>query len=123
MSDTERLAEPRTFGDVAVVFAFERQMPTGVAISDDGRRFICYPRWGDDVQFTVSELRDGEEVAYPSQRYNEFDEDDPSGSLVSVQSVVVDPANRLRLLDTGSIEMNPTIDGGPNPERAVGVRG
>src|SRR4051794_2503540 len=88
-------------------------MPTGVAVADDGRIFVCYPRWGDDVRFTVAELRDGEEVPYPSAAVNEFDEARPSETLVSVQSVVVDPAGRLWLLDTGSIEMQPTVEGGP----------
>ncbi len=113
MAATEDLPLPRTFGDVEVVHAFARQMPTGVAVADDGRVFVCYPRWGDDVRFTVAELRDGEEVPYPDATVNAFDEDDPSGTLVSVQSVVVDPAGRLWLLDTGSIEMQPTVEGGP----------
>lgn len=104
---------PPAFGDVEVVFAFEHQMPTGVAVADDGRRFVCYPRWGDDVRFTVAELRDGKEVPYPSLELNGFDESRPSETLVSVQSVVIDPAGRLWLLDTGSIEMQPVVEGSP----------
>src|ERR1700709_1756667 len=114
MIDAEQLPGPRTFGDVETVFAFPRQMPTGGAVSDDGRIFVCYPRWGDDVRFTVAELRDGEEVPYPDAALNAFDDgDDAAGSLVSVQSGVADPAGRLWLLDTGSIEMQPTVAGGP----------
>lgn len=112
MTNLEQLPGPRAFGDVEVVFTFDDQMPTGVAVSDEGRRFVCYPRWGDDVTFTVAELRDGKEVPYPSAAFNAFDEARPSETLVSVQSVVVDPANRLWLLDTGSIEMTPTVEGG-----------
>lgn len=106
-------AGPPAFGDVDLVFAFERQMPTGVAVADDGRRFVCYPRWGDDVRFTVAELRDGREVPYPSAEINAFDPARPSETLASVQSVVVDPAGRLWLLDTGSIEMQPVVAGAP----------
>src|SRR3954469_23766961 len=113
MIDAEQLPGPRTFGDVETVFAFARQMPTGVAVSDDWRIFVCYPRWGDDVRFTVAELRDGEEIPYPDAALNAFDGDDAAGSLVSVQSVAVAPAGRLWLLDTGSIEMQPTVEGGP----------
>ena len=107
------LPAPLTFGELEVVHAFDRQMPTGVAVSDGGRVFVCYPRWGDDVRFTVAELVDGEEVPFPDLAYNQADEDDPASGLVSVQSVVVDPADRLWLLDTGSIEMGETSPGGP----------
>ena len=88
-------------------------MPTGVTVADDGRIFVCYPRWGDPVEFTVAEMRDGEEVAYPSAEFNVFDEQRPADCLVSVQSVVVDPAGRLWLLDTGATEFGPTIPDGP----------
>ena len=33
-----------------VVFEFHDQMPTGVTVADDGRIFVCYPRWGDPVE-------------------------------------------------------------------------
>jgi sugar lactone lactonase YvrE len=113
MTSEETLPEPRTFGETEVVFRFRDQMPTGVAVADDGRTFVCYPRWGDDVRFTVAELRDRQEVPYPSPELNTGGEASPEDHLVSVQSVVVDPRGRLWLLDTGSIEMQPVIPGGP----------
>src|SRR3954451_19390417 len=64
------------------------------------------------VDLTVAELRDGRDVPYPDAEVNVFAEDRPSECLVSVQSVVVDPAGRLWLLDTGSIELGPRIEGG-----------
>ena len=95
-----------------IVFAFHDQMPTGVTVADDGRIFVCYPRWGDKVDFTVAELRDGKEVPFPDADINVFDESKPSECLVCVQSVVVDPAGKLWLLDTGSIELQPRVEGG-----------
>ena len=95
-----------------VVFEFHDQMPTGVTVADDGRIFVCYPRWGDKVDFTVAELRDGQEVPFPDAEVNVFDEARPSETLVGVQSVVVDPAGKLWLLDTGSIELQPHVEGG-----------
>jgi sugar lactone lactonase YvrE len=95
-----------------VVFEFHDQMPTGVTVADDGRIFVCYPRWGDKVDFTVAELRDGREVPFPDAEVNVFDASRPQECLVSVQSVVVDPAGKLWLLDTGSIELQPRIEGG-----------
>lgn len=91
-------------GELDVVHEFHGPIPTGVTVSHDGRIFVCYPRWEDPVPFTVGELRDGKEVPYPDADAN--DPRDPDRFL-SVQSVVVDPGNRLWLLDTGSIDMGP----------------
>lgn len=84
-------------------------MPTGVTVANRGRIFVNFPRWGDDVEYTVAELEDGKTVAYPNVEINRYAEgDDPSGKLVSVQSVVVDPSgNRLWILDTGSLAFGP----------------
>ena len=110
---SSELPAVRPVGSAELVHAFHDQMPTGVTVADDGRIFVCYPRWGDPVAFTVAEVRDGQEVPYPDAGLNVFDERRPADCLVSVQSVVVDPAGRLWLLDTGSTEFGPTIDDGP----------
>lgn len=86
------------------VHEFTGPMPTGVTVSQDGRVFVNYPRWEDPVQFTVAEIRNGQEVPYPDAETNRGDTPD---SLFSVQSVVVDPRNRLWALDTGSVNMGP----------------
>ncbi len=92
---------------------FHSAMLTGVTVSHRGRIFVNYPKWGDDVAFTVAEIRDGEAVAYPNEAINRTDSDDLANTLVSVQSVVVDPADRLWILDTGSPLFKPTTYGGP----------
>jgi sugar lactone lactonase YvrE len=75
-------------------------MPTGVAVADDGRIFVCYPRWGDDVPFTVAELRDGREVPYPDATINEFDDNNPAGTLaVAAGRHVYFTNNQLHLQD------------------------
>ncbi len=104
-------------------------MPTGVTVSQKGRIFVNYPRWGDPVPFTVGEIVNGREVPFPSREINAFgasgtrailaQELDERGHrerethLVSVQSVVVDPLDRLWILDTGSVVFGPTAYGGP----------
>lgn len=90
--------------ELEVVHRFNGPMPTGVTVSREGRIFVNFPRWGDPVTATVVELRDGKEVPYPSAEMN-----DPSNPdhLFSVQSVVVDPRNRLWALDTGSQNLGP----------------
>src|SRR4051795_9776566 len=110
--DATGLATPQGVGSAELVHAFPTQMPTGVTVSDDGRIFVCYPRWGDKVDFTVAEVRDGREVPYPDAHVNVFDESRPAEVRGSVQSVVVAPGGRLWLLDTGSIELGPRIEGG-----------
>jgi sugar lactone lactonase YvrE len=108
-----RLAVDQPSGDLEVVHLFDGAMPTGVTVSHSGRVFVCYPKWGDDVGFTVGEIRDGREVAFPSQELNDNVSDADPERLVSVQSVVVDPADRLWILDTGSPMFRPTEHGGP----------
>ena len=88
-------------------------MSTGVTVSHQGRIFVSFPRWGDEVPFTVSEIRDGEAVAFPDKAMNQTDPNDQTAALVSVQSVVVDPSDRLWMLDTGSPLFQPTKYGGP----------
>ncbi|WP_395664285.1 L-dopachrome tautomerase-related protein [Methylocella sp.] len=107
------LPSEATIGDIEQVFAFETgPMPTGVTVSHDGRIFVNFPRWGDDVPFTVAEIRDGRVVAYPDAAINMADPSKPGASLLSVQSVVVDPANRLWILDTAAPGFAAPIAGG-----------
>ena len=97
-----QLPSERTIGTIEPVTEFYDAMPTGVTVSRDGRIFVNYPRWGDIVPFTVGEVHDGKVVPYPNQEMNTFDQDHPANTLSSVQSVVVDPANRLWILDTAA---------------------
>jgi hypothetical protein len=82
-------------GALEPVAYFNGAMPTGVTVSHQGRIFENFPRWGDEVSFTVSEIRDGEAVAYPDKAMNQTDRNDQASAFVSVQSVVVDPSDRL----------------------------
>ncbi len=100
-------------GVLEPVAYFYGAMPTGVSVSQQGRIFVNFPKWGDDVQFTVAEMKNGKAVAYPDESFNQTDPDDPAKALVSVQSVVVDPVDRLWILDTGSPFFQPTEYGGP----------
>src|ERR1700730_4146120 len=96
------LAAEKTIGQIEPVFAFYEQMPSGVTVSDSGRVFVNFPRWGDKVDFTVGEIVGSELVPYPNSSINDFDPTSPSTTLISVQSVVVDGTNRLWMLDTAA---------------------
>ena len=116
-------------GKLQTVAQFYGAMPTGVTVSQKGRIFVNFPRWGDNVPFTVAEIKNGRAVAYPDLALNDFGangsraalsmqktpraREERETHLVGVQSVVVDPKDRLWLLDTGSIAFGPTAPGGP----------
>ena len=89
----------RTIGNIEAVATFHDAMPTGVTVSEGGRVFVNFPRWGDDVPFTVAELRDGRAVAYPNPSINHGDTTQPEKTFLSVQSVVADGRGRLWILE------------------------
>jgi sugar lactone lactonase YvrE len=70
------------------------------------------------VEYTVAEVKDGKIVPYPDTDLNRLEQERQAEHFVSVQSVVVDPRDRLWILDTGSIEFGLTTFGGP---KLVGV--
>lgn len=113
VSQLQKLATDESLGTLETVAHFDGAMLTGVTVSHQGRIFVNFPKWGDEVVFTVAEVREGRPVAYPDEAINRTDPNDLAGTLVSVQSVVVDPADRLWILDTGSPLFQPTQYGGP----------
>lgn len=109
----EELATELPVGEPRDRRPLRRRDAPGVTVSHEGRIFVNFPKWGDDVDATVAELRDGRPVPYPDDAINRTDENDLAGTFVSVQSVVVDPADRLWVLDTGSPMFERTQHGGP----------
>ena len=119
------LTTDKTTGNLEVVATFSGPMPTGVTVSRNNRIFLNFPRWGDDVPFTVAELVNGKAVAYPDEAVNNWpgrtkpnpnafmEEAANQSHFVNVQSVVVDPANRLWVLDTGAPKLKNIVPGGP----------
>ncbi len=109
----EKAPSQKNIGQIEPVACFFHAMPTGVTVSQSGRVFVNFPKWGDKVAHTVAEIKRGKEVAFPSAEFNTFEENKAGERLVSVQSVVVDPADRLWILDTGRIEWGPPKPNGP----------
>jgi sugar lactone lactonase YvrE len=112
ISSEHKFAVDRIIGNIEPIFRFYDAMPTGVTVAADGRIFVNFPRWGDEVPFTVGVLRDGKVEAYPDAKINIFDPLKPGETLGSVQSVVVDAANRLWILDTAAPGFSPPVLGG-----------
>lgn len=136
--------DPLTAGPkLEIVHYFTGQWPTGIAVSASGRKFTCYPA-GLDIANTyngltptmqVGELTSqDQETAYPNASYNMS----PGGAvnrlsipavtkgdrdhLLGVQSVIIDSADTLWILDTGRVQdlqdpnhpmLSATVPGGP----------
>ena len=105
----------QSIGDLETVAEIHGAMPTGIAVSTSGRIFINYPRWGDEVQFTVAEIVDGKPLAFPNTIWNQQGSVSTQDKrIVSAQSVVIDPSgNHLWIVDTGSLRPHPISYGGP----------
>ncbi|MBX9584630.1 MAG: hypothetical protein K2X87_30375 [Gemmataceae bacterium] len=104
------LPRDKPAGELEVVGTFTGAMPTGVTVSQSGRIFLTFPRWGDPVEANVAELVNGKPIPYPNAAINQLDENDPS-RLFTVQSAVVDARDRLWLCDTGTVLMGPVKPG------------
>ena len=108
----KRLPSEKYFGKLELVFSSYDAMPTGVTISENGRIFVNFPKWGDDVKSTVGEIVDNKLVPYPDLKTNKVDYDNVQGCFISVQSVVADGCGTLWVLDTAAPNFSEPIHGG-----------
>ncbi|GAB7346602.1 hypothetical protein MBLNU459_g1745t2 [Dothideomycetes sp. NU459] len=119
------ITDPGTYGPALdLVHLYYDEWPTGIAVSSSGRMFSNYPGGLDkndtvtatNGKYTVAELTgNSTETPYPSVEWNtppggaiNYTTYPPTGAnyqnhLIGVQSVVVDPADRLWILDTGRV--------------------
>jgi sugar lactone lactonase YvrE len=89
-------------------------MWTGVAVSRDGRVFVSFPRWGEDVVMSVGEIRAGGKIwPYPDEERNTWTPPvDPREHFVCVQSVYVDRNDFLWVLDPANAYLGGVVQGG-----------
>lgn len=107
------LPRERDAGNFELVTVFFGAMPTGVTVSQEERIFVCFPRSMDDrPAVTLAEVRNGISASYPNAGINRLNTARPTETFISIQSVVVDPRNRLWVLDVGRVGMDPVIPGG-----------
>ncbi|MBN8252840.1 gluconolaconase [Priestia flexa] len=99
------------FGKLELVHVFYGAMPTGLSVSETGRIFICFPKWGDDVKFTVAEIVGDTLQPYPSLETNLGNQGNTTMSFISVQSVVADGRGTLWVLDTAAPNFSKPIKG------------
>lgn len=137
----ELISDPGRSGpELELVHLYNDQWPTGIAVSSTGRKFSNYPGGldpnntndGSNGKYTVAELLDGNtERPYPSAEMNNppggainTTTTPPTGAnyqdyLLGVQSVVIDSADRLWILDTGRVQ---TPEGVLVPATAGGAK-
>ena len=72
----EALPSDQYLGASEPVAHFNEAMPTGVTVSQKGRIFVNFPRWGDKVSFTVAEVKEGKAIAYPDEPMNQSNRSD-----------------------------------------------
>jgi sugar lactone lactonase YvrE len=108
---TRKSAASRT--DLIEVAGSDRQW-TGVAVSRDGRIFVNYPRWSDDVTFSVGEIQaSGDITPFPNAKWNAWDgETGPGEHFICVQSVFIDEDDDLWILDAANPGFMGTVAGG-----------
>jgi len=84
------------------IFAETNHQWTGIAISQQDRVFVNFPRWSDDTPISVAQIVDGKIIPYPNEAWNNWDSKEiVKNKFICVQSVVVDNLNRLWVLDPG----------------------
>lgn len=98
------------------VATFDMQV-TGVAVAPDGRMFVNFPRWEQDVPVSVAEvMKDGSIKPYPDAAWNSWSNLKPLSNadhFVCVQSVTVDPQGFLWVVDPAAPGNEFNLDGGP----------
>jgi len=106
--------------ELVATFTEPRQV-TGVAVGPDGRIFVNFPRWEEDVPISVAEVgSDGGLTPYPDADWNAFRDAAPAKPgqrFVCVQSVTFDPAGYLWVLDPAAPGLTFIVPGGPKAVR------
>lgn len=88
---------------------------TGISISKSGRLFVNFPRWSDRYLNAVVEVMpDGSVKPYPDEHWNRWDLKPATAAkqFVCVQSVVVDDADNLWILDPAAPLLAANVIGG-----------
>ena len=104
-----------TENDKLIIVAENTNQWTGVAVSFEGRMFVNFPRWSDDIPMSVGELdENGNVTPYPDEVWNAWDDSsDPEKRFVCVQSVYVDKENFLWILDPANPKFQGVVERGP----------
>lgn len=79
IANDQLLPSEQQVGLLEPVAYFHNAMLTGVTVSQEGQIFVNFPKWGDNMTFTVAEILAGQGnsiVAYPDDKINLTDLND-----------------------------------------------
>jgi sugar lactone lactonase YvrE len=88
---------------------------TGLAITQEGRMFVCYPRWSDQTTASVAEITPTGLQLYPNDNWNYYDSTVTpplKDRFICVQSLYVDAGNFLWILDPANPQFKGVVEGG-----------
>jgi sugar lactone lactonase YvrE len=113
-SETQSELEPPSAKPTLEVVSESDLQWTGVAVTQDGRVFVNFPRWAPEVPVSVAEvLPNGELVPFPDEDWNAWAQNgDPEEAFVCVQSVVSDSRGSLWVLDPANPWFSGVVPGG-----------
>lgn len=95
--------------ELVKVAEFKGVQVTGVTVAHDGRMFANFPRWRENVPFSVVELSpDGSHKPFPDKEWNEWKGRPEKNKFTCVQSVVAH-GNSLFVLDPASPNMEGVV--------------
>jgi len=98
------------------VASFDHQV-TGVAVSEDGRIFVNFPRWFEDSPISVAEItKDGKLHPYPDAEWNSYRNaapKSPGDHFVCVQAETADGHGHLWVVDPAAPATESIVPGGP----------
>ena len=118
MDDQRSQATAAPSQGLTLIAEFDHQV-TGVAVVEDGRRFVNFPRWTDDAPISVALVgEDGSVTPYPDEKWNSWrnakaNEMDVGQHFVCVQSIVADGQGNLWVLDPGAPGNEKILEGAP----------
>ncbi|WP_243900165.1 SMP-30/gluconolactonase/LRE family protein [Hymenobacter defluvii] len=81
------------------VAEFGKHQPIGVAVSQQGRIFVTFPKKDKNYDYAVAEIVNGQRRPYPNAEWNQWDSLQARTRFVSVQTVFVDQEDNLWVLD------------------------
>ncbi|KAA5541295.1 L-dopachrome tautomerase-related protein [Adhaeribacter rhizoryzae] len=95
--------------ELTKIASFEGIQVTGVTISQSGRLFANFPRWHENLPFSVVEVSlNGEYKPYPNEAWNTWNGKPEENKFTCVQSVVAHE-NSLFVLDPASPMMKGVV--------------
>ena len=88
---------------------FKGAQVTGVTMAEDGRMFANFPRWRDNLPFSVVEvMKDGSHKPFPDEEWNKWSGSPQKNHFTCVQSVYAH-GDYLYVLDPSSPEMKGVV--------------